>query len=404
MKKKFFILFAVLLSMTLQAAAPWDGTTIATTFAGGTGTLANPYQISSPAELAYLSQSVNGGNTYATNYFILTSDLDLNSKSWTPIGNATTSFKGTFDGNSHLISNLTVNLPTTTGVGLFGYIDGAFIKKLGIVGVSTIIGQAWVGGIIGRCILYPGGNFVSDCFSNATVSASGERVAGIVGSIRSAQSGDPYLANMITNCYSTGNITGSSYVAGIVGHIEYKTAGKGTVTISNSYSTGTMTATGTGALNGGIVTAAVVNVANSYYINGDAANANGASQQTADVMKTADFVTALNNGGTAWKADFAGSNSINNGFPILAWRNLSTDVKSTLISNGRVTVIGKTVKIEAPVSINNMELYNFSGQLVETQHINYAANNVSFDVEHAGIYLLIAHTAEGQQTQKIIIK
>jgi hypothetical protein len=347
--KKLFILFLFsLIFISVSAATPWDGTTIATSFAGGDGSAGNPYQISTPAELAYLSQSVNGANTYAATYFILTSDLDLNSKSWTPIGNSTTSFKGTFDGNSHLISNLTVNLPTSTGVGLFGYTDSALIKKLGIAGVSTIIGQTYVGGIIGRCTLYPGGYFVRDCFSNATVSASGERVGGIVGSIRSAQSVEPSLANMITNCYSTGNITGSNYVAGIVGHIEYKTAGIGTLIISNSYSTGTMTATGTGALKGGIVTkisTASVNVTNSYYINGDAGNANGAVAKTAAEMQTPGFVTTLNGSQSPapWVADLIGVNSVNNGFPTLFWRiDVISDAPASVVAvagNTQVSVM-----------------------------------------------------------------
>jgi hypothetical protein len=51
-----------------------------------------------------------------------------------------------------------------------------------------------------------------------------------------------------------------------------------------------------------------------------------------------------------------------------------------------------------------MQLYNILGQLVKSKNINYAANQLSFDVQQAGIYLLIAHTAEGQLSQKIIVK
>jgi hypothetical protein len=406
MKKNFFVLFAIVLNMTLQAASPWDGT-IATSFAGGTGTSADPYQISAPTQLAYLAQVVNANTlvTSATVYFILTSDLDLNNQPWTPIGSSDTySFKGRFNGNNHLISNLNVNLATTIGVGLFGYINNAFIYNLGIVGNSTVTGLGSAGGIVGRCYITSTvtGNSIKGCFSNATVTSGASGCSGGIVGIFRATGNRAYL---IDNCYSTGNITGSNYVGGIVGKVELPA-----LTISNSYSTGTMTATGTAPnnLTGGVATAVTggaPTVSNCYYINGDAANANGATALTADVMITPDFVTALNLSGATsnWKADFTGSSSVNNGFPILSWRTITTDVKNTLLSSGSVSVIGKTVKIEAPVLIKDMELYNFSGQLIEAQHINYASNNVRFDVQHAGVYLLNVHTAEGQLSQKIII-
>jgi hypothetical protein len=242
LKKTLSLFLFSLIFITVSASTAWDGTTIATSFAGGTGTSADPYQISSPEQLAYLRQSVNGGTTYVGKNFILTSDLDLNSKSWTPIGNSTTSFRGTFDGNSHLISNLNVNLPITTGVGLFGFVQDASIKNVGVVGTSTVTGAANVGGIVGQFVAYSTSGFgISGCFSNATVSSgSGNNAGGIVGYFRTTGA----VSSLITNCYSTGNISGANYVAGIVGKVEKNSSGL-TLTISNSYATGTMTATGT---------------------------------------------------------------------------------------------------------------------------------------------------------------
>ena len=65
----------------------WDGS-IASAFAGGTGTAENPYQIATGAQLAYLASSVNNGETYAGKNFVLTADIDLNKRPWTPIANA----------------------------------------------------------------------------------------------------------------------------------------------------------------------------------------------------------------------------------------------------------------------------------------------------------------------------
>jgi hypothetical protein len=296
----------------------------------------------------------------------------------------------------------TTNLPA----GLFGMVQNGWVKNVGIVGTSTVTatGTGNAGGIVGQVTAYaPTTVYINNCFSNATVSSS-SYTGGIVGYFYSSIIN---TSSSISNCYSTGNISGPNYVSGIVGRVNKNSSTGTLLTISNSYSTSTLTATGTAPNN---ITAGIaipanlapLNVANCYYINGDAAYANGATAVTANDLVTADFLTALNNGGTAWKADFAGSN-VNSGYPILAWRTLSTDVKSTLISNCRVTVIGKTVKIEAPVSFKNMQLYNFSGQLVDTKNTNFQANQLSFDVQHAGIYLLIAHAAEGQLTQKIIV-
>jgi hypothetical protein len=413
MKRKLFALITVLLSMTLQAAAPWDGTTIATSFAGGTGALSDPWQISTPAELAYLGQLVGGGNTYsAGKYYILTSDLDLNNHPWSPIGDGnTTQFRGTFDGNYHLISNLNVNVNVTNlPAGLFGMVQNGWVKNVGIVGTSTVTATGGnAGGIVGSFTAYSATVVygISNCFSNATVSAA-SYAGGIVGYFYTSVAG---TSSSINNCYSTGNISGPSFVSGIVGKVNKNSSTGTLLTISNSYAIGTLTATGTAPANltGGIAipaNSAPLNVANCYYINGNVANANGATAVTADDMKTPDFLTALNLSGasSSWKADFAGSDNVNSGFPILAWTNLSTGVKSTLISNSRITVIGKTVKIEAPMSIKNMQLYNMQGKLLDTKNANYQANQLSINVEHAGIYLMIAHTAEGQLTQKIIIK
>ena len=65
----------------------WDGS-VASAFAGGTGTAENPYQIATGAQLAYLASSVNNGETYAGKNFVLTADIDLNKRPWTPIANA----------------------------------------------------------------------------------------------------------------------------------------------------------------------------------------------------------------------------------------------------------------------------------------------------------------------------
>jgi len=69
-------------------AEAWDGS-VATTFAGGNGSVENPYQIANGAQLAYLAQVVNDQATnaaYANKCYLLTADIDLSNLAWTPIG------------------------------------------------------------------------------------------------------------------------------------------------------------------------------------------------------------------------------------------------------------------------------------------------------------------------------
>ena len=136
-------------------AAKWDGS-IASGYAGGDGTETNPYQISSPEQLAYLAQEVNGGNEYREKFFTLEADIDLNNLEWTPIGKTHNIFFGFFDGKNHTIKNLSLSKVETSEnpfymsvpkydtakwgqMGLFGDCQDTVIKNLNIDGVNISI-------------------------------------------------------------------------------------------------------------------------------------------------------------------------------------------------------------------------------------------------------------------------
>ena len=56
--------------------------------------------------------------------YVLSNDIDLSGyPNWDPIGTLANPFTGTFDGNGHTISNLTINRPAQDNVGLFGVIN-----------------------------------------------------------------------------------------------------------------------------------------------------------------------------------------------------------------------------------------------------------------------------------------
>jgi hypothetical protein len=209
------------------------------------------FSISTPQQLAGLAKLVNNATSdFSGKTVTLANDISLANPNgsgdaflWTPIGDDDENwsfFYGTFDGNGHEISNLNVNVPYGAA-GLFSAIyDGtASISNLRVSG--TVSGTVWSGGIAGTLEGYGGQITVTNCGSNVTVNSTGTStstgVGGIAGSIQNAT---------ITNCYNTGNIsgTGGARVGGIYGGIS------GVSTISDCYNTGTVTITS--AANGGV--------------------------------------------------------------------------------------------------------------------------------------------------------
>ena len=83
------------------------------------------------------------GTTYAGQYLKLTSDIALTGE-WTPIGSSgTLAFGGTFDGDGHCISGMTITDSTLGYVGLFGYtLNGVVIQNVHLTDVSINISDA----------------------------------------------------------------------------------------------------------------------------------------------------------------------------------------------------------------------------------------------------------------------
>jgi hypothetical protein len=222
-------------------------------YSGGSGTAGVPYQIATNADLlALAANTADYGKC-----FILTADINLRSS-----GTFTTAviapdmnnlnvwfdgnvFTGIFDGDSHTISNLTID---TNGagndyLGLFGKIDSSGqIKKLHLENFSITggDGSAFIGGLAGedagtisKCFsesdvtggnnsFYMGGlvgveindGNIIDSYSTGTVSGGNDAnyIGGLAGGI--------YGNGVISRCFSTCDVTGgnnSSYIGGLVG-------------------------------------------------------------------------------------------------------------------------------------------------------------------------------------------
>jgi hypothetical protein len=193
----------------------WDGR-IASGFASGNGTKANPYIIETAAQLAYLANKVNTGNNYSGKYFKLVSNIVLNDTSnwktwgtnspkneWTAIGTEKNKFSGIFDGGGHTVSGVYIN-KTIDYQGLFGYVSNGQIKNIGVI-ESYIKGGSSVGGIVGLI-----NGTVDNCYNSGEVSGN-ERVGGVVGWGSGGE---------VEKCYNIGTVRGTQiYVGGVVGWI-----------------------------------------------------------------------------------------------------------------------------------------------------------------------------------------
>lgn len=90
----------------------WDEEVISVDAFEGKGTSRSPYQISTVEDLILMMRYVNSGTfnskgiKYKDCFFILTADLQLNSKFWTPIGTSANSFNGHFNFNNHKITGV----------------------------------------------------------------------------------------------------------------------------------------------------------------------------------------------------------------------------------------------------------------------------------------------------------
>ena len=202
----------------------------------GNGTQAEPFQISTAAELAQLATFVNAGDVnYNAKYYILTNNIDLSDyqsgNGWTPIGmsSAGNSFKGDFNGANYKVTGLAIK-DIAQPVGLFGVVSGK-VRNLGIENFEIETTNSQAGGVVG--FLYQGE--VTNCYVKngnviSEVATYASSVGGVVGVAYSGK---------ISNCYASASVSGFSFslsaqVGGVVGWITENSK------IANCYSTGTV--------------------------------------------------------------------------------------------------------------------------------------------------------------------
>ena len=111
-----------------------------------------------PEQLVDFAITVNGGTDYESTSVFLAQDIDMagHMNNFVPIGTSTDNpFKGYFNGNSHIISNLVYSASTESYSSLFGYTESTRISNLvldatcsfasSLNSTSGIIGKSRVG-------------------------------------------------------------------------------------------------------------------------------------------------------------------------------------------------------------------------------------------------------------------
>ena len=321
-------------------------------FAGGDGSLANPWEICNCDMLQNISNYLGG------NYSQIC-DIDCGiypynvGEGFNPIGDSWSNcFRGNYNGNNFKINNLYINRSIENYVGLFGYVyygninnsysSGSVVGNNSVGGLvgsledsniynsyfcGSVVGNNNVGGLVGDKYY---GDIDNSYFSGSVVGDWG--VGGLVG---------VHYGSNIDNSYSTGLVFGNDYVGGLVGENYFgnidnsysssSVVGNETVgglvgvhygsNIDNSYSTGSVV--GNFTFGGFVGNFTSGNILNSYYDNetSNQSNAFGSGSTTGIVGKTTiELQTPTSN--TGIYANWSLSNwnfGTSNDYPKLAW-------------------------------------------------------------------------------------
>ena len=286
------------------------------------------YEINNGGKLFWFASYVNGDPTHveeATSKHLninarLTSDISLHNPKnsgateWTPIGETsgigTNAFAGTFDGQGHTISDLSITtLPSgAVRTGLFGTTYGGVVKDFTIKGSITLSAgnkgdNSGIGGAIGatkygtavsgvtsyvnisntsaNALVHVGGvvgalysSTAKQClyFGSINLQNASDSIGGVVGYINNSEIG--YCANLGT----VKTATEGAYVGGVLGYLN-NPSGK----IHNCYNYGSVKNGGgkhCGAIIGWLRDGTASNLTDNYYLTGSASSAFGAGSIT----------------------------------------------------------------------------------------------------------------------------
>ena len=208
-----------------------------TTFAGGSGTVGDPYQINDSTTLSHTASC-----TSSSNYFVQTQNIDLGGaiSPWTPIP-----LYGNYNGNNYTISNLYINDSTgsLTYLGLFSNINvGASVSNL-VISNASISGTK---NFMGPLAAVMSGGTVSNVSSSGSISgnlnsANGIHSGGLIGIMYGGTVSNVSSSVGMTLAASSSSVNSETPVGGLVGFVY---ANQSNIALTNCSATGAATATG----------------------------------------------------------------------------------------------------------------------------------------------------------------
>ena len=330
----------------------------------GSGTKDDPYLINSAEELASL-----GGRSFSGKSYRLTQDIDMEDVPMQPIKEFA---DGTFDGDGHTISNLTISAAsgnaglfaetnsstvfkniilhnvsvTLTGGsyagvgGLIGKIYGSTtIQGCGVSGAVTYSsGYSYNSGNVGGLVGYLNGKCtIKESYSQATIKNENNNSSSTAGGLL-GRTGNYYTLS-VTDCYASGDVTAAGDRAGgFTGYVYCNNGYKHTY--ENCYAAGKVTAPADKGFGFAYSSARTgYSFTNCYYNN--TANSEGCNQKDTTITgKSTDELKALAGElGNAYQRD--ATPNINGGYPILTWQYNDPDATPTVT----VTVMPADAKL-----------------------------------------------------------
>ena len=226
----------------------------------------NEFHLVNAEQFYGFTKLVNSGKTFADKIVYLDADIKLNKvkdgtvnawvsgeetpdNPWIPIGNASNTFAGTFDGQMHTISGVYVNNGTIR-VGLFGMTDNnSVIKKFYLkdsyfYAAGDSKSYAYLGSVVGECR-----GTIDTVYSDAILKSPAKRIGGIAGVMNTETT-----APTINNCWFDGKIKGVGDNGTVIGGITSVVV-QNTANITDSLFTGEITydAAGDSASVGGLL-------------------------------------------------------------------------------------------------------------------------------------------------------
>lgn len=241
-------------------------------------------EIANASGLFSFASRVNRGETDLN--AVLTSDIDLSGKTWSPIGPAEfRPFTGSFDGQGHTVRNLVNATPGEYG-GMFGVVSGAHVQNLIVSGDSKVSNSRYVGGVAGFDM---GGSVFEKCQNEAQISGR-TNAGGIVGRLGTG--------SKVLDCSNSGAITSQKSAGGIAA---FCASGSSVESCLNVGGVNGSDSSATGAMIGAFSVGTTVR--NSYSLEGASELAGGGEFKSADALASGEVAWLLN-GETptgAWK-------------------------------------------------------------------------------------------------------